>query len=282
MAIRLGASDQFEFDSAGIEGYHVGEPPDRRAIARGRLRGYALAPLRARRVTSHDFEQFDLSLAMDREHFDALERRCPPAKAASTRLIRRIRTSSTCTASTATSRARSIRPLRVALSGGARCPGPASDKADYVGGKPLIRTIDHNLSMEKMVASKIKEFHVKDRNCPLSYEPSGQDFLSPWLAGCLPQIPKTATTNWLPIGVVIDKSEGKLAHLDGLNLSRAWMLEGIAAGLPSTDVRRKALLAAAKTHADSGLAAVTGEHSEGGHWLGSFATYLVTARGIGK
>lgn len=78
-AMRLGEGDQFEFDSAGIEGYHAGEPPDRRAIARGRLRGYDLSPLRARRVTASDFEQFDLILAMDREHFDALERRCPPA-----------------------------------------------------------------------------------------------------------------------------------------------------------------------------------------------------------
>lgn len=159
----------------------------------------------------------------------------------------------------------------------------------------------HDLALEKMVAGKIKEFHVKDRNCPLSYEPSGQDFLSPclaeadvmrrvldppefaaWLTGFLPQIPKTATATWLPIGVVTDKSDGKLAHLDGLNLSRAWMLEGIASGLPATDVRRKALLAAARTHAESGLAAVTSEHYEGGHWLGSFATYLVTRRGIGK
>jgi hypothetical protein len=159
----------------------------------------------------------------------------------------------------------------------------------------------HNTAMEKMLVSKVREFYVKDRNCPLSYEPSGQDFLSPclaeadvmrrvtgqpefaeWLTGFLPQIPKTATAAWLPIGVVTDKSDGKLAHLDGLNLSRAWMLEGIASGLPATDLRRKALLAAEKTHADSGLAAVTGEHYEGGHWLGSFATYLVTKRGIGK
>ena len=51
-AMRLGEGDQFEFDSAGIEGYHAGEPPDRRAIARGRLRGYDLGPLRARRVLS--------------------------------------------------------------------------------------------------------------------------------------------------------------------------------------------------------------------------------------
>ena len=149
--------------------------------------------------------------------------------------------------------------------------------------------------LEQLLVSKIREFHTKDRNCPISYEPSGQDFLSPciaeadvmrrvmppaefaaWLSAFLPSIPKTATAAWLPIGVVTDKSDGKLAHLDGLNLSRAWMLNGIAAGLPANDARRSALSAAAKAHADSGLAAVTGEHYECGHWLGSFATYLLT------
>lgn len=152
-----------------------------------------------------------------------------------------------------------------------------------------------NLKLEQLLVSKLREFHTKDRNCPINYEPSGQDFLSPclaeadvmrrvlppqefavWLTGFLPAIPKTATAAWLPIGVVTDKSDGKLAHLDGLNLSRAWMLTGISAGLPAADPRKKALDAAAKAHADSGLAAVTGEHYEGGHWLGSFATYLLT------
>ncbi len=156
--------------------------------------------------------------------------------------------------------------------------------------------------IEGLLVSKIRQFHTRDRNCPLNYEPSGQDFLSPclaeadvmrrvlapqefaaWLTTFLPGIPsrgsalsKTATAAWLPIGVVTDKSDGKLAHLDGLNLSRAWMLNGIASGLPRTDARRAALAAAAKAHADSGLASVTGEHYEGGHWLGSFATYLLT------
>jgi hypothetical protein len=152
-----------------------------------------------------------------------------------------------------------------------------------------------------MVVAKVREFHLRDRDCPISYEPSGQDFLSPciaeadlmrrvlppdefaaWLTAFLPGIPTTGSGAWLPIGVVTDKADGKLAHLDGLNLSRAWMLEGIAAGLPSSDLRRRALLAAAETHAASGLAAVTGEHYAGGHWLGSFATYLTTRRGIGR
>jgi len=156
-------------------------------------------------------------------------------------------------------------------------------------------------ALAAMVVSKVREFHLNDRDCPLEYEPSGQDFLSPciaeadamrrvlpptefaaWLTTFLPRLPATSSGAWLPIGVVTDKTDGKLAHLDGLNLSRAWMLEGIAAGLPPGDPRRRALMAAAHTHAASGLAAVTGEHYTGGHWLGSFATYLTTRRGIGK
>ena len=86
---------------------------------------------------------------------------------------------------------------------------------------------------------------------------------------------------WLPVGTVTDPSDGKLAHLDGLNLSRAWMLDGMIAGLPPKDARRLAALRAARdAHAAAGLAAVTGAHYEGGHWLGTFAAYLATRRGL--
>jgi len=150
-----------------------------------------------------------------------------------------------------------------------------------------------------LLERRVRELHLTDRDCPIGYEPSGQDFLSPclaeadlmrrvlppqefatWLTAFLPHLPTDGSAAWLPIGVVTDKTDGKLAHLDGLNLSRAWMLDGMAFGLPATDARRGSLLAAAKAHADSGVAAVTGEHYEGGHWLGSFATYLVTRRGM--
>ena len=100
-----------------------------------------------------------------------------------------------------------------------------------------------------------------------------------WLDEFMPQIPTDGSPNWLPIGVVTDRSDGKLAHLDGLNISRSWMLEGIIAALPEEDPRRSSLQAAADVHRKSGLASVTGEHYEGGHWLGSFATYLVTGKG---
>lgn len=153
-------------------------------------------------------------------------------------------------------------------------------------------------ALAALLERRIREFHAADRDCPIAYEPSGQDFLSPclaeadlmrrvlppaefatWLTGFLPHLPADGSAGWLPIGVVTDKTDGKLAHLDGLNLSRAWMLDGTASGLPATDPRRGSLLAAARAHADSGLAAVTGEHYEGGHWLGSFAAYLITGRG---
>jgi hypothetical protein len=152
--------------------------------------------------------------------------------------------------------------------------------------------------MTELVTGKAREFYLDDVDCPLGYEPSGEDFLSPclaeadlmrrilepaefarWLTRFLPQIPSTPTADWLPVGVVTDRADGKLAHLDGLNISRAWMLEGIAAGLPAADPRRAALGSAAQLHRTAGLAAVTGEHYEGGHWLGSFATYLVTGKG---
>ncbi len=68
-----------------------------------------------------------------------------------------------------------------------------------------------------------------------------------------------------------------LAHLDGLNLSRAWMLLGMARGLPTSDSRIASLRATAASHREAGLRAVTGAYYEGGHWLGTFAVYLVTA-----
>jgi len=155
-----------------------------------------------------------------------------------------------------------------------------------------------NEEMVILVKGKALQFHLEDRACPLGYEPSGQDFLSPciaeadlmrrilppgqfarWLDRFLPEIPTDGGAEWLPVGVVTDRADGKLAHLDGLNLSRAWMLEGILSGLPDDDPRRPALEAAAAVHAKVGLASVTGEHYEGGHWLGSFATYLVTDKG---
>nr|MCU0675077.1 DUF2891 domain-containing protein [Myxococcota bacterium] len=79
---------------------------------------------------------------------------------------------------------------------------------------------------------------------------------------------------------VTDPSDGRLAHLDGLNLSRAWMLEGLAAGLPVDDPRRTSLLASARAHGEVALAAIDGAHYAGSHWLGTFACYWLTRRGL--
>jgi hypothetical protein len=153
--------------------------------------------------------------------------------------------------------------------------------------------------MRSLLSDAAQRFYVKDRNCPLNYEPSGEDFLSPclseadfmrrvldakafsaWLSDFLPGIPRTTGNDWLQPGVVTDRSDPKLAHIDGLNLSRSWMLKGIAHGLPKADPRVPALLAIATQHGDAALPAVTGEHYEGGHWLGTFAVYLTSGAGL--
>jgi hypothetical protein len=152
-----------------------------------------------------------------------------------------------------------------------------------------------------LIESKARQFYFGDKNCPLGYEPSGEDFLSPclgeadvmrrvlpgpefarWLETFMPQVSRAKNGSWLRPVVSPDPSDPKLAHLDGLNLSRAWMLEGVAAGLPKGDRRLPIMLAAAEEHKRAGLAAVTGKHYEGGHWLGSFAVYLVTRRGLSQ
>ncbi len=159
-------------------------------------------------------------------------------------------------------------------------------------------------AMEALLLERVRTFYASDRACPLAWEPNGQDFLSPclaeadlmrrvlptpeyaaWLTAFLPTVPRGApgegaALSFLQPAVVTDRADPKLAHLDGLNLSRAWMLDGILSALPPDDARRPALEAAADGHRAAGLEAVTGEHYEGGHWLGSFAVYLATRRGL--
>lgn len=163
------------------------------------------------------------------------------------------------------------------------------------------RTVD-NAELEALIIEKSLAFHEDDKSCPISYEPSGEDFLSPclmeadlmrrilpeakfaaWLGSFLPNIPLDEdTSGWLKPGVVLDATDGKLVHLDGVNLSRAWALEGIASALPKDDPRRVALLSAAEQHKQVGIAAVSDTHYSGSHWLASFAMYLTTKRGIAK
>jgi hypothetical protein len=141
-----------------------------------------------------------------------------------------------------------------------------------------------------LLESRARDYYLEDVGCPLAYEPSGEDFLSPclaeadvmrrilpvaefgrWLAAFLPRLEFEPTH-------VSDVTDGKLYHLAGLNLSRAWMLEGIASRLKEGDPQRARMLALAATLRAAGLESIRGEHYEGGHWLGSFAVYLVSGR----
>ena len=158
---------------------------------------------------------------------------------------------------------------------------------------------EHDAALAERLEAESRRLYGGDRDCALHLEPSGHDFLSPclgaadlmrrilpppafaqWLSTSLPQIPTDGRGDWLPLAVPADRRDGKLVHLDGLSLSRAWMLDGIEHGLPDDDPRRPALRAAARLHAEAGLAAVSEEHYAGGHWLASFAVYLSTRRGL--
>jgi len=156
------------------------------------------------------------------------------------------------------------------------------------------RAVDDTFFISLLTARAL-DFHQHDRDAPLAYEPSGHDFLSPalaeadllrrvlppeqfasWLDGFLPQLTDQPSNDWLCPVLPTDVTDGKLAHLDGLLLSRAWMLDGIVAGLPSDDPRRPALQSAATEHRTVGLARISEEHYSLTHWIGSFAVYLLT------
>jgi hypothetical protein len=156
----------------------------------------------------------------------------------------------------------------------------------------------NRLEFQTLLESTIRRFYLNDRDCPLAYEPSGEDFLSPclaeadllrrilngaefvaWLDSFLPSIPRDGSI-WMRPAQALDPTDGKLAHLDGLNLSRAWMLNGIIGALPGTDPRIPSLQETAEQHARAVLAAVTGKRYEGAHWLGTFAVYLLSSRGL--
>lgn len=156
-----------------------------------------------------------------------------------------------------------------------------------------------NTEFEALLTERTRTFFGGDTGCPIGYEPSGEDFLSPclmeadlmrrvmsaeefstWLAAFLPGIPDDGSAGWLTPAIVKDATDGKLVHLDGVNLSRAWALEGIASALNEGDPRISSLQAAADVHKEAGIQAVSDAHYAGSHWLASFATYLTTKRGI--
>ncbi len=141
------------------------------------------------------------------------------------------------------------------------------------------------------IVDAAERYYADDTNCPIDWEPSGEDFLSPcleeaalmarvlspakfrkWLRAFLPNL---GAPGWLTPANVSDRSDPKIVHLDGLNLSRAWNLQVIANTVDDENLATS-LRNAADEHLDATLPHVTSEHYEGSHWLGSFAVYALT------
>ena len=149
-----------------------------------------------------------------------------------------------------------------------------------------------NAEFGKLVEDRARHYYMRDRICPVDYEPSGEDFLSPCLAEAdlmLRVMPAGQFGMWFRVFIerlrfqpteVPDLSDPKLYHLAGLNLSRAWMIEGILSVVPATDFRGAAMADLAARLRQAGLDSIKSEHYQGGHWLGTFAVYLVTRRGL--
>jgi len=141
-----------------------------------------------------------------------------------------------------------------------------------------------------VIKERSKDFYLKDQECPIIWEPGGYDFLSPcleeaalmkrvlapqifskWIDGFLPQLKDAGFT--LEPGIVSDRTDGKLVHLDGLNFSRAWSLNVIA-----KDIEQYSHLnTIANLHINYSLPSVMGDSYEGGHWLASFAIYALNS-----
>jgi len=145
-----------------------------------------------------------------------------------------------------------------------------------------------NDTLAKALAQKAHGWYLNDSDCQ-AWEPGGDDFLSPALmeAECMRRLlPANDFSDWLNrflprLGVrepaalftpafVSDRADGKIAHLDGLNLSRAWCWRSIATTWPASDARRGLALEAAETHLAASLPHVTGNYM-GEHWLATFA-----------
>jgi hypothetical protein len=145
-------------------------------------------------------------------------------------------------------------------------------------------------TLKNAIASSVERFYAKDTQCPMTWEPSGFDFLSPcleeanlvrkvyepekfksWLDKFLPQLANPQFG--LEPGKVSDRTDGKLVHLDGLNFSRAWCLYGIAETLP----QYAHLKQIASEHIHYSLPSIVDDNYSGTHWLGSFALYALNS-----
>ena len=147
------------------------------------------------------------------------------------------------------------------------------------------------IELQELISKRAKEFYTKDANCPITWEPSGYDFLSPcleeldimrrvlseeefkgWITSFLPQLKDTKYH--LDVGVVSDRTDGKLVHLDGLNFSRAWVFYGLANQYSEFEHLKNL----ANEHVSYSYPNLVGDTYEGGHWLGSFAIYALNSK----
>jgi hypothetical protein len=145
-----------------------------------------------------------------------------------------------------------------------------------------------DLKLKQLIEKRAKDFYLNDENCPITWEPSGYDFLSPcleeidimrrilsseefaaWLNAFMPQLANAKYH--LKVGEVSDRTDGKLVHLDGLNFSRAWVFYGLVKQYP----KYKHLENLANEHLAYSYPNLVGDSYEGGHWLGSFAIYAL-------
>jgi len=157
--------------------------------------------------------------------------------------------------------------------------GLALDYARTVGDRSFARLLETNAA----------RFYAHDHSAPIAYEPSGHDFISPTLgeADLMRRIlPPPRFAVWLtrlfPDGLALkpvavnDPRDGQLAHFAGLNLSRAWMLQGIASGLPHDDARIARFRRLSLAHRKAGVASLAWRGYMTTHWLGAYAMYLET------
>ncbi len=147
-----------------------------------------------------------------------------------------------------------------------------------------------NIVLKELIENRSRDFYLNDISCPMSWEPGGSDFLSPCFeeaAMMLRVLPEKEYINWLSLflpelsaidyslepGIVSDRTDGKLVHLDGVNFSRAWCLNEIANKYPTY----KHLKNNAIEHINYSLPNIIDGNYEGGHWLGSFAIYALNS-----
>ncbi len=146
-------------------------------------------------------------------------------------------------------------------------------------------------NLKTLIEKRAKDYYLTDTDCPSSWEPSGEDFLSACLEEAnlmrriLPKeifqqwfkrfLPKKKWGSFASPADVSDRSDPKIVHLDGLNLSRAWCLYGISSLLKKKS-QRELMLAAAKKHLETTVPNIASDHYEGSHWLASFVVMAMS------